>query len=57
MATFKTYGEKKDEYKPYMRINYVEGLIKEFVQEDVDAYHPGLGKLFKWLKMAIDTRK
>jgi hypothetical protein len=23
----------------------------------VDGYHQGLGKLFKWLKMAIHTRK
>lgn len=23
----------------------------------MDTYHPGLGKLFKWLKMAIGTRK
>jgi len=57
MATYKVYGEKKDEYRPYMRLNYIENLISPFTQEEVDAYHPGLGKLFKWLKMAISTRK
>lgn len=57
MMTYKTYGEKKDDYRPYMRINYVENLISSFNQEDVDAYHTGLGKLYKWLKMAIDSRK
>lgn len=40
-----------------MRINYVEKLIAEFNQEEVDTYHSGLGKIYKWLKMAIDTRK
>ena len=57
MATFKVYGEKKDEFRPYMRINYVERIVSELNQEEVDNYHLGLGKLFKWLKMAIDTRK
>lgn len=57
MATYLVYSEKKDEYRPYMRINYVENLIKDMTQEEVDLYHPGLGKLFKWLKMAISTRK
>jgi len=57
MATYKVFGEKKDEYRPYMRINYVEGIIAPYTQEEVDQYHPGLGKLFKWLKMAISTRK
>lgn len=57
MATFKVWGEKKEEYRPYMRINYVETLIKELTQEEVDLYHLGIGKLYKWLKMAIDSRK
>lgn len=57
MVKYKTWGEKKDEYKPYMRINYVEKLIAEVTQEEVDNYHVGLGKLFKWLSMAVNTRK
>ena len=57
MATYNVWGEKKEEYRPYMRINYVEKIISELNQEEVDTYHVGLGKLFKWLKMAIDTRK
>ena len=57
MATYKVWGEKKDDFRPYMRINYVEKIISELNQEEVDNYHLGLGKLYKWLKMAIDTRK
>lgn len=57
MANYKTFGEKKDEFKAYQCINYIERIIEPFNQEDVDAYHQGLGKLFKWLKMAIGTRK
>lgn len=31
MATYKTFGEKKDDFRSYMRINYVETLIGSFV--------------------------
>ena len=31
--------------------------MKGLAQEDVDAYHVGLGKLFKWLQTAINGRK
>lgn len=57
MADYKVWGAKEDEFRPFMRINYTEKLISSFIQEDVDAYHNGLGKLFKWLKMAITARK
>jgi hypothetical protein len=26
-------------------------------QENVDTYNPTFGKIFKWLRLAIDTRK
>ena len=57
MANYKVWGSKEDEYRPFMRINYTEKLMSSFILEDVDAYHTGLGKLFKWLKMAITARK
>lgn len=57
MANYVVWGEKREEYRPYMRINFVEGLVAQYTQEDVDAYNVGLGRLFKWLKMAISTRK
>lgn len=57
MKEYKVWDAKTDEYRPYMRLNYVENLIAPLVQEDVTAYHEGMGKLFKWLKMAVTTRK
>ena len=29
MKTYSVFGEKKDEFRPYMRINYVERIISE----------------------------
>ena len=30
MKDYKVFGEKKDDYRPYMRINYVESIIAQF---------------------------
>ena len=63
MLDYKAYGQNTNEYLPYQRINYVEQIIKtddegkEITQELVDEYHAGFGKLYKWLRMAIDNRK
>lgn len=57
MAKYEIFDEKKDAFKPYMTINYCEKIIAHLTQEEVDIYNPGLGKLYKWLKMAIEGRK
>mmetsp|Transcript_26429 Transcript_26429/g.35322 ORF Transcript_26429/g.35322 Transcript_26429/m.35322 type:complete len:198 (+) Transcript_26429:1226-1819(+) len=57
MTEYKVYGEKTEEFKPYQTINYCEKIIAGFTQEEVDAYHADMGKIFRWLKMAVDTRK
>ena len=57
MAKYEIFGEKKGEFKKYHTINFCEKISSSFTQEEVDAYNPGLGKLFKWNKMAIEGRK
>ncbi len=48
----------KDEYQErYTTINFIERNIEGINPEDVDAYNVTLGKLFKWLLLAIKTRK
>ena len=51
MIDYQMFGETKGrrQCKAYQTIPYVEEIIKGLVQEDIDAYHVGLGKLFKWL--------
>jgi len=57
MATYQVWGEKKGEYTKYQTINYCEKLIKDLNEEDVKNYHVGVHKLWKWLTLAIDSRK
>ena len=59
MIDYQMYGETagRRECKAYQTIPYVEKVIEGLQQEDIDQYQAGLGKLFKWLQMAIAGRK
>jgi hypothetical protein len=57
MGEYKVLGQKAGEYKVYQTINYCQRIIEGGEQEAVDAYNPTFGKIFKWLKLAIETRK
>jgi len=48
----------KEEHQPrYTTVNFLEKNIEGVVPEEVDHYNMTLGKLFKWLQLAIRTRK
>jgi len=57
IAEYKMLGKKESEFRGFQTINYCEKLVNDYTQEEVDAYHAGFGKLFKWLKAAIELRK
>lgn len=57
MGEYKCLGAKPEEVRRYNTINYVERILSEFQQEEVDAYHLGVGKLFRWANQAVALRK
>jgi hypothetical protein len=57
MSEYKVLGQKPGKFPSYQTINYCEKIITGIEQEAVDSHNPTFGKLFKWLKLAIDTRK
>ena len=57
MSKYEILGPKEGEFRSYNTINYCEKILDGIAQEDVDAYHVGLGKLFQWLRKAIEGRK
>ena len=57
MQNYTVMGEKRDEYKPYQTINYVERLIEGILPEQVDEFNMTAGRLFKWLLLAVESRK
>jgi hypothetical protein len=50
-------GPKDNHFAIYCTINFIEKNIEGIVPEEVDAYNMVLGKLFKWLLLAIKLRK
>lgn len=57
LANFNALGPKEEYLPRYTTINFVEKNIEGISTEEVDAYHLTLGKLFKWMLLAIKTRK
>lgn len=50
-------GAKPDKTRKFNQLTYVGTMIEGINIEDVEAYHPGFAKLFKWLKTALTARK
>lgn len=50
-------GPKNKVFPGYQTLNFIERNIEGINSEDVDAYNMTLGKLFKWLQLALKTRK
>lgn len=57
MENYQVLGAKPDVCRSFNQIAYVQKMIEGILIEDVEAYHNGFAKLFKWLQTAIATRK
>ena len=57
MLNFQLMGQKTHEFKKYQKINYIDKLIDGITNEQVDEFSITVGRLFRWLKLAIDNRK
>jgi len=57
LSEYNPFGPKTDAYLAYQKINFIELNLAGIEQEQVDEYSVALGKLFRWLKLAIQTRK
>ena len=61
LAAYNPYGPKQDEYLPYQRLRFLEKNLELYSQSEnndiVDEYSVALGKLYKWVMLAIEVRK
>jgi len=57
LMAYNPTGPKPEQFKRYWLLNFIEKNIEGIQQEDVDAYSVTIGKLFRWLTMAIQVRK
>lgn len=57
IASYQPLGAKEKYIDRYSTINFIEKNIDGIHPEDVDNYNLTLGKLFRWMLLAIRTRK
>ena len=56
MSEYRPFGPKDDEYKEYQKLLFIRENIEELNEEVVDEYSVTVGKLFRWLQMALELR-
>ena len=57
LVFFNALGPKEDQFERYQTLNFLERNVEGIQIEEVDAYNLTLGKLFKWILLALKTRK
>ena len=57
MEKYEIQGAKGGEFKPYQTINFIERIIEGIDPLEVDEFNMIAGRLFKWLKLAVENRK
>ena len=56
MKDYHPIGPKPQHFKEYHIINWLRDYISELNQEDIDAYNLAVGKLFRWVDLAVQVR-
>ena len=56
MRTYDPFGPKEGEYKKYQKLEFIRSNISDYTEEMVDEYSVTVGRIYKWLLLAIDTR-
>ncbi|CDW73780.1 UNKNOWN [Stylonychia lemnae] len=57
LVFFNSLGPKEESFERYQTLNFIEKNVEGINPDDVDAYNITLGKLFKWVLLALKTRK
>lgn len=57
MTDYNFQGPKDGNYEKYQTLNYIEKIITGIEPNDVTEFNMAAGRLFQWLKLAIENRK
>jgi hypothetical protein len=49
-------GPKEGEYQEYQKLRFIKDNLADISEEDVDDYSVTVGKMFRWLNMALEIR-
>lgn len=56
LTQYNPFGPKEDEYKEYQKIHFIRENVADIDPEVVDEYSVTVGKLYRWLLLAIELR-
>lgn len=56
LTQYNPFGPKEDEYKEYQKIHFIRQNVEDIDPEVVDEYSVTVGKLYRWLLLAIELR-
>jgi vacuolar-type H+-ATPase subunit I/STV1 len=56
MSDYWPPGPKEDDYREYEKLMFVQSSISSYSEEAVEDYSTALGKILKWIKVAIQVR-
>ena len=56
MSEYWPFGPKEETYKEYQKLKFIQDNLDGIADETVDEYSAALGKLLRWVRLAIDVR-
>jgi hypothetical protein len=56
MSEYWPFGPKEEAYKEYQKLKFVQENLSQIPEDQVDEYSVALGKLFRWINLAIEVR-
>jgi len=56
MGHYQATGQKQGPYKPYQMISFLKQNIADLEEEKVESHSLVMGKLLKWIQLALDIR-
>jgi len=56
MSEYWPFGPKEEKYNEYEKLKFIKTNLDGITEEMVDEYSVALGKLFRWIHIAIDFR-
>lgn len=56
MGDYWPIGAKEMNFKEYEKLKFIQSTIAGINEEELEEYSVALTKLYKWLKLAMDTR-
>lgn len=56
MSEYWPFGAKEENYKEYEKLRFIQKNLEGISEEAVDEYSVALGKILRWIKLAIFVR-